>query len=206
MYVPRFNAMEDKDEIRSLVTAVGSAELVTVDATGAPIATLLPVIWDDTRLIFHMARANQHWKSIGPGTAALAIVTGAQAYISPAWYASKAEHGRVVPTWNYSSVHFTGRAEIHEEADWLLDAVTRLTNLHEQDRDHPWSVDDAPADYIENLLRAIVGIEFSIEKVEAKAKLNQNRSAEDRSGVVDGLRREGRAREAEVADLMATQL
>ncbi len=206
MYIPRFNSMQDPGEIRSLVTAVGSAELVTVGSDGVPVATLLPVIWDGDRLIFHMARANQQWKSIDNGAVALAIVTGAQAYISPTWYASKAEHGRVVPTWNYSSVHFTGRVQIHEEADWLLEAVTRLTNLHEQNRDHPWSVDDAPEGYVENLLRAIVGIEFTIEKVEAKAKLSQNRSAEDRSGVVEGLRREGRAREAEVADVMTAQL
>src|SRR5680860_1095081 len=118
MYVPRFNAMDDA-EVHRLVAAVGSAELVTVGPEGYPAATLLPVVWEEERLILHMARANPHWKSIEPGAPALAIVTGPQAYVSPAWYPSKDEHGRVVPTWNYTAVHFTGRVEVHEDADWL---------------------------------------------------------------------------------------
>jgi transcriptional regulator len=101
-------------------------------------------------------------------------------------------------------VHFTGRVEVHEDADWLLEAVTHLTTLNEQRRDNPWSVDDAPGRFIEKQLRAIVGVEFAIEKVEGKAKLSQNRSEEDQAGVVDGLRREGGGREHEVADLMQT--
>jgi transcriptional regulator len=149
-----------------------------------------------------MARANPHWKSIDPGAPALAVVTGPQAYVSPAWYPSKDEHGRVVPTWNYTAVHFTGRVEVHQDAGWLLDAVTHLTTLNEQRRDGPWSVADAPERYIEKQLRAIVGVEFAVEKVEGKAKLSQNRSEEDHAGVMDGLRREGGGREHEVADLM----
>jgi len=201
MYVPHFNTMEEPG-VRGLVAATGSAELITVDADGYPQSTLLPVIWDDDRLILHMARANPHWKAIDPGAKALAVVTGPQAYVSPAWYPSKDEHGRVVPTWNYTAVHFTGRVEVHQDADWLLDAVTHLTTLHEQRRDGPWSVADAPERYIEKQLGAIVGVEFAIEKVEGKAKLSQNRSNEDHGGVVNGLRREGGRREQEVADLM----
>ena len=202
MYVPRFNAMEHADEVRDLVRNVGAAELVTIRADGFPDATLLPVIWDDERLIFHMARANPHWTTIERGTPALAIVTGAHGYVSPSWYPSKAEHGRVVPTWNYSAVHFTGRVETHLDPGWLLDAVSRLTDLHERNRDRPWSVTDAPERYIDKQLRAIVGIEMTIEKVEAKAKLSQNRSEEDRRGVVEGLRREGGSRERELSDSM----
>ena len=202
MYVPRFNAMDDADEIRDLVRTVGSAELVTVGPDGFPNATLLPVIWEGDRLLFHMARANSQWTTLEAGNPALAIVTAAQAYISPSWYPSKNEHGRVVPTWNYSAVHFTGRVEAHQDAGWLLDAVTHLTDLHEQDREEPWAVTDAPARYIEKQLRAIVGIEMSIEKVEAKAKLSQNRSEEDRNGVIEGLRREGGSRERELSDRM----
>lgn len=202
MYIPRFNAMEDPDEIRDLVSTVGSAELVTVGADGFPNATLLPVIWDEDRLVFHMARANPQWTTLEAGSRALAIVTGAQAYISPGWYPSKSEHGRVVPTWNYSAVHFTGRVSVHDDVGWLLDAVTHLTHLHERNRDQPWSVTDAPARYIEKQLRAIVGIEMSLDKVEAKAKLSQNRSEEDRHGVIEGLRREGGSRERELSNSM----
>jgi transcriptional regulator len=133
---------------------------------------------------------------------ALAIVTDAEAYVSPAWYASKAEHGRVVPTWNYSAVHFTGRLRRHDDPAWLLDAVTRLTVLHEGRRSEPWAVADAPSTYVDKQLRAIVGLELTIERTEAKAKLSQNRSAEDRAGVVAGLRDEGGSREAAVADQM----
>ena len=201
MHVPRFNAMEDT-AVRRLVAEVGAAELVTVGADGYPAATLLPVIWEDDRLVFHMARANPHWRSIEPGAAALAVVTGPQAYVSPAWYPSKDEHGRVVPTWNYTAVHFTGRAEVHDDSTWLRDAVTRLTTIHEQDRDQPWSIDDAPDRYIEKQLGAIVGIAFAVERVEGKTKLSQNRSEEDRAGVIDGLEREGSGRERHVAAAM----
>ncbi len=203
MYIPRFNAMEDADEVHRLVAEVGSAQLVTVGDEGYPAATLLPVLWDGDRLLFHMARANQHWRSIRSGAPALAVVTGPEAYVSPAWYPSKAEHGRVVPTWNYSAVHFTGSAEVHEDPDWLLDAVSRLTDVHERRRTQPWSVDDAPRTYVEKQLRAIVGIEFAVERVEAKAKWSQNRDDGDFAGVLAGLRREGGEREQRVADSMA---
>jgi transcriptional regulator len=205
VYVPHFNALEDDAEIVRLVETVGSVELVTTGPDGYPLATLLPVVWDEGRLILHMARANPHWRAITEdvtGTPALAVATGPQAYVSPSFYASKAEHGRVVPTWNYSAVHVTGRVRRHHDPAWVLDAVTRLTRLHESRRDAPWSVDDAPATYVEKQLRAIVGLELTIEKVEAKAKLSQNRDAADVSGVVRGLRSEGSGREHEVADQM----
>jgi transcriptional regulator len=206
VYVPRFNALEDPQQIHALVDAVGSAQLMTVADDGYPLATLLPVIWgtgeDEGRLVFHMARANAHWRAIAPGTPALAVVTGAEAYVSPAWYASPAEHGRVVPTWNYSAVEFRGRVEVHDDAEWLREAVTRLTDLHEQARARPWSVEDAPEAYIEKQLRAIVGVEMAIERVEGKAKLSQNRSVEDQDGVIAGLRDEGAGREASVANAM----
>ncbi len=202
MYVPRFNTMES-DEARRLVAAVGSAQLITVAEDGYPAATLLPVLWDGDRLVFHMARANQHWRSIRPGSPALAVVSGAEAYVSPTWYPSKDEHGRVVPTWNYSAVHVTGRAEVHDDADWLRDAVTRLTDTHEQQRDAPWAVVDAPDRYLDKQLRAIVGVELTIERVEAKAKLSQNKDDADFGGVIAGLRREGAGRDELVADAMA---
>jgi transcriptional regulator len=203
MYVPRFNAMDDADEIRRLVADVGSAQLVTVGDDGYPAATLLPVLWDGDRLVFHLARANQHWRSIRPGAPALAVVTGPEAYVSPAWYASKTEHGRVVPTWNYSAVHFTGRVQVHDDPDWLRDAVTSLTDTHERSRADRWAVDDAPSRYVDKQLQAIVGVEFAIERVEGKAKLSQNRDDADVAGVIAGLRAEGGPRERQVADAMA---
>jgi transcriptional regulator len=205
MYVPRFNTM-DGPELPALVAATGSAELVTVGPDGYPSATLLPVIWDDERLVFHMARANPHWKAIEPDGPALAVVAGPQAYVSPAWYASKEEHGRVVPTWNYTAVHFTGRVRVHDDPEWVRAAVTGLTDLNEQPRDLPWAVADAPDRYVEKQLRAIVGIELTIEKVEGKAKLSQNRSEDDQAGVVTGLQREGGDREHAVARLMQARL
>ena len=133
---------------------------------------------------------------------ALAIVTDAEAYVSPGWYATKAEHGRVVPTWNYSAVQLTGRVRRIEDPDWLRSAVTLLTEQHESSRAEPWAVTDAPATYVDKQLRAIVGLELTIERVEGKAKLSQNRSEEDRAGVMAGLRAEGGGREATVAEQM----
>ncbi len=201
VYVPHFNQMADP-AVTTFLDAVGAAELVTTGPDGYPLATLLPLVHHGDRLVLHMARANPHWRAIGPDTPALAVVTGSQAYVSPAWYAAKAEHGRVVPTWNYSSVHLTGRATVHDDQEWLRDAVTQLTEQHEQHRPDPWSVTDAPAAYLDKQLRAIVGIELVIERVEAKAKLSQNRSAEDRSGVVGGLEREGGPESQSVAEAM----
>ncbi len=219
MYVPRFNALEGVPEIQALVSAVGSAQLVTTGPDGYPLASFLPVIWEpagsDTggRLVMHMARANQHWKAIEPGTPCLAVATGPEAYVSPAWYAAKAEHGKVVPTWNYSAVHFTGRVTVQHDPEWLLEAVSWLTDLHEARREQGghegWSVSDAPEKYVTGQLRAIVGIEVEVERVEAKAKLSQNRSEDDRAGVVAGLRGEyagGVRGEAQVADRMAEDL
>jgi transcriptional regulator len=204
MYVPRFNALDDQAALRAMVRAIGAAELVTVGEDGYPLATRLPVVWAGDRLVMHIARANPHWRAIPDDgdVAALAVVTDAESYVSPAWYATKAEHGRVVPTWNYSAVHLTGRVRRHDDPEWVRRAVTVLTEQHESGRPDPWSVTDAPAAYVDGQLKAIVGLELVVERVEGKVKLSQNRSAEDRAGVVAGLRAEGGAREAAVADQM----
>jgi transcriptional regulator len=204
MYVPRFNLLDDADAIRAMVRAVGAAELITTGADGYPLATRLPVVWEEDRLVMHLARANPHWRSVPADrdVPALAVVTDAEAYVSPSWYPTKAEHGRVVPTWNYSAVHLTGRVRRHEDPEWLRAAVTLLTEQQEGGRAEPWAVTDAPAPYVDKQLRAIVGLELTVERVEGKAKLSQNRSAEDRAGVVRGLRDESGARESVVADRM----
>jgi transcriptional regulator len=192
VYVPHHFRLDDPAEVLALVASAGSADLVTVGPDGLPVATLLPVVWqpERDRLVAHMARANPHWKLIEGDAPALAIVNAAQAYVSPAWYASKAEHGRVVPTWNYSAVHLTGTVRVHDDVDWVRDAVTLLTGVHESTREEAWSVTDAPERYIEGQLRGIVGIELTVTGVEAKAKLSQNRSRADRAGVLAGLRAE----------------
>jgi transcriptional regulator len=205
MYTPPYNAMRGA-ELRPMVDAVGSAELVTVGDGGFPVATRLPVLWRGDRLVFHMAVANPHWRSISDGAPALAVVTGPEAYISPSWYASKVKHSRVVPTWNYSAIHFTGLASVHRDTDWLLTAVSELTDLHEQRRPTPWTVADAPQAFVAQQPRAIVGIEVAIQTVEGKAKRSQNRSHEDRDGVIAGLRQHGGARDHSMADQMETDL
>jgi len=126
--------------------------------------------------------------------------------VSPSWYASKAEHGKVVPTWNYSTVHLTGRASVHEDSEWLRRAVTTLTERHEHWRSHPWAVTDAPAEFVESQLRAIVGVEIRVERVEGKAKLSQNRSEADRLGVIGGLRDERLSEASAIADAMRAGL
>ncbi|MGZ5364042.1 MAG: FMN-binding negative transcriptional regulator, partial [Mycobacterium sp.] len=187
MYTPSFNRIDDDDEIRRFVAAARSAEFVTVDPDGIPVATLLPVMWDGCAVVAHMARANPQWKAIAADSPALLICSGPEAYISPSWYAARVEHGRVVPTWNYSTVHLSGTVRVHEDRDWLRDVVTRLTGVHENGRNDPWRPSDAPERYIEGQLAGIVGLEITVTRVEGKAKLSQNRSEADRRGVVAGL-------------------
>jgi len=202
MYVPRFNAITDETEIRALVATIGAGDLITTGADGFPLATRLPLLWEDDRVRLHMAIANPHWRAIAAGQPGLLVVTGPEAYVSPGFYPTKAEHGRVVPTWNYSAVHLTGRLTVHTDAGWLREQVGRLTDAMESSRDEPWRVEDAPASYIDQTLKAIVGVELVVERVEGKAKLSQNRSDEDRAGVIGGLRATGTARDAAVANAM----
>ena len=209
MYLPRHFAARDAAEVAAFVGHVGAADLVTFDGT-KPIASLIPILWDRGdatdgdygRLLGHLALANPQWQSAGPDTIALAIVHGPQAYVSPSWYPSTAQHGKMVPTWNYVSVHFTGPLTIHRDAGWKRDLVTRLTERYEAGRPSPWHVTDAPADFIDSQLKAIVGIELTITTVEAKEKLSQNRNAEDQAGALNGLRGEPGPGPAAIAELM----
>lgn len=206
MYTPPFNRADDEVELRALVAHVRTGWWVTSGLDAAPSATYLPVIWREDRVIAHLAKANPHWREIGDATPALVIVTGPDAYVSPTWYAAKAEHGKVVPTWNYTAVHLTGLARVHHDPEWLRMAVEELTNEHERVRAAPWDVTDAPDSYIAGQLRGIVGVELRVSKVEGKAKLSQNRSRADREGVVAGLRQSDRPGEQSVADQMASAL
>ncbi len=201
MYVPAFSAIDEATS-RAVVDEIGAGWLVTSDADGSPQATLMPVLWRGDVLIAHMARANPHWRSIANGTPGLMIVTGPQAYVSPSWYASKAEHGRVVPTWNYLAVHLSGPVTVHDDPQWVLAVVSALTDQHERARPEPWHVTDAPDDYIATQLKAIVGIQLRVERVDGKAKLSQNRSEADRAGVADGLGRLADPGSAAIASAM----
>jgi transcriptional regulator len=207
VYVPRYFAAADVAAVESFVDAVGAADLVTFDGT-KPVASLIPVIWDRStgehgRLLGHLALANPQWKSVPDGGVALAIVHGPQAYVSPSWYPSTAQHGKMVPTWNYVSVHFTGPLTVHRDPEWLRDIVTQLTRRHEDYRPRPWQVTDAPPEFIDAQLRAIVGVELTIATVEAKAKLSQNRNAGDQAGALEGLRGEPGPGPAAITGLMA---
>jgi transcriptional regulator len=189
VYVPRHFAVDDLTEVRAMVRAVHVGQLVTVGPDGTPDASLLPVLWDGDEVVVHLARANEHWRRITSGSPGLLVVTGPDAYITPRWYASKREHGRVVPTWNYSAVHLRGPVTVHDDPEWLRQAVTRLTDHHEARtaEGDGWRVDDAPARFVDGQLKAIVGVSMVVTDVDAKAKLSQNRSDADQAGVVDGL-------------------
>jgi len=193
MYLPKHFKAEAA-ETQELLDGIRVADLVTATDQGL-FATFLPLIYDYSRdgegvLLGHVARKNDHWR-LDPVGEALVIAHGPEAYITPAWYAAKQEHGRVVPTWNYLTAHIYGELVIHDDPAWLEALVRRLTDRHEAEREQPWSVDDAPREYTESQLQAIVGIELRITRVQAKAKLGQNRSAQDIDSVTSGLRERG---------------
>jgi transcriptional regulator len=190
MYVPAHFATPDP-AVEDFLAGMGAADLITM-TDGGLVATHLPLLYDaaNRALLGHVARNNDQWQRPAIGEA-LAIVHGAGGYITPSWYASKQEHGRVVPTWNYVTAHVYGELVVHDDAHWVEALVRRLTDKHEAPRDHPWSVDDAPAAYIAGQVRAIVGVELRITRIEAKSKLSQNRPAADIAGVIAGLTADG---------------
>jgi transcriptional regulator len=199
MYIPAHFAA-DEATVRELLARHGAADLITLTEDGL-LATMLPFAYDPEAgehgvLYGHVARNNDQWRKPALGES-LAIVRGPDAYISPSWYATKAEHGRVVPTWNYVTAHVYGQLVVHDDPEWVEGVVRRLTVKHETDKGEPvWSVDDAPRPYIDGQLRAIVGLELQITRVEAKAKLSQNRPQADVEGVVAGLTARGDTRTA----------
>ncbi len=193
MYVPAHFAADDAT-VHALLSGLAAADLVTATPDG-PVATLLPLLHDASvgahgALLGHVARTNPQWRQPVLGEA-LVVVRGPDAYVSPDWYASKAEHGRVVPTWDYLTAHVYGRLVVHDDPAWVEDVVRRLTDRHEAASPRPWSVDDAPRLFVEGQLRAIVGVEVVITRVESKAKLSQNRPAADVDGVIAGLEERG---------------
>lgn len=187
MYVPPHFATDDADALIERLARRWAGVLITVDEDGAPVGTHMPILWDAQRRIAtgHVARANPQWKQ-GAGQG-LIVLNGPEAYVTPNWYPSKAEHGKTVPTWNYEAVHITGRVEWFDGAARLEGVVRDLSAFYESAQPQPWAIEDAPRPYIDSLLRGIVGVELRAERIEAKRKLSQNKSAADFSGVADGL-------------------
>lgn len=206
MYMPPAFREDDPTVLRQVMREAALATLVTATAEGL-VATPLPLMLDESEgergvLHGHLARANPQWR-LPAIDDALVIFQGPDAYVTPSWYASKQEHGKVVPTWNYVALHAYGRAEFYEDEDRLREVVTRLTSLHEGPRAEPWAVTDAPAPFITSQLKGIVGVRISIARIEGKRKLSQNRSAADRNGVAEGLTSSEREGDRVVAGLIS---
>jgi transcriptional regulator len=190
MYIPPAFREDDLPGLHTVMREARLANLVTATGEGL-LATPLPLFLAPDEgpygtLYGHLARANPQWK-LPPAGDAMALFMGPDAYVSPSWYPSKQEHGKVVPTWNYVAVHAYGPAEFFEDSGRLLEVVTRLTDLHEGPRAEPWAVTDAPEAFIRAQLRGIVGLRLPIARIEGKRKMSQNRSVEDRAGVAAGL-------------------
>lgn len=207
MYQPAHGRFQVPDPADALANLCGHVPATLVSFGNEGFRTsILPMLFDSGLgesgiLRGHLARANPHWRSLAVDGRAIAIFNGADAYISPAWYEEKRLTGKVVPTWNYFTVVVHGAVVTHQEVDWLVPHVRDLVDRHESGRADPWSIDDAPPGYVETMARAIVGLEFRIERIDAKRKLSQNRSAADIAGAIAGLR-EGSADERATAELM----
>jgi transcriptional regulator len=204
MYLPSHFEITDPDALRDFIQAHPLATLVVSDAEGLS-ADHIPLLitgneasgWN---LAGHVARANPIWKKAEAGIDCLAIFHGAQHYISPNWYATKKENGKVVPTWNYEVVHVQGRLRAMDDVEWLREFLQRLTETHEADQSQPWQVEDAPEEYLQRMLQAVVGIEIEIVTLTGKAKMSQNLSEVNRDSLVEALRQTGNAVSGEMAD------
>lgn len=196
MYIPPHFREDRIDVLQLAIRSAGPATLVSITADGlfashAPLM-LGPLPAPYGTLVGHLAKANPHVRLADPTVRTLVIFQGPNGYITPSYYATKQEHGKVVPTWNYAAIHAYGTLEMFDDPVRLLDVVTKLTNLHERQRAQPWGVSDAPDNFIQGMLRGIIGIALPIVRLEGKIKMSQNRPAADQSGVIDGLRLDGR--------------
>ncbi|QEE30557.1 FMN-binding negative transcriptional regulator [Terriglobus albidus] len=209
MYTPEIFAEHDRKQIASLIRSVGLATLVTYSADGL-MATPLPLVFAEDEaehgvLHGHIARANPQWQQDAVGDA-LVIFQGPDAYVHPGWYPTKAEHGRVVPTWNYVAVHAYGAVEFYDDPNRLLEGLSALTKRFEAGRQDQWSVQDAPRDYIEAQLRGIIGVRIPIRRIDAKQKLSQNQPSRNRAGVKAGLSASSRHKDRIIAEKISQEL
>lgn len=191
LYQPAAFREDDPVALQGMLIHARLAIVVSNGRDGVPDVTHLPLLLEAApplgRLIGHFARANPHAERLRAAGRALAVFPGVEGYVSPNWYPSKAEHHRVVPTWNYEAVHAEGPVTLIEDADGLHDVVARLTAHHERSRPLPWSTADAPPAFVAGQLKGIVGFVLRIERLSGKRKLSQNRSAPDREGAAAGL-------------------
>lgn len=207
MYTPSAFKDDELASLHGLIEQTRLAILITHDEQGMQ-ASHLPLLLRADQgakgtLYGHLAKANPQWRALENGAQALVVFPGADAYVSPSFYPAKAEHGKVVPTWNYVAVHAYGVAQVFNDPQRLLEVVRGLTDKHEAGRASPWAVADAPADYIDKMLGAIVGFALPIERLEGKRKLSQNRSAADIAGVREGLGASADSKDQELARLMS---
>lgn len=191
---------EDRIDVQHDLIRAHPLGLLVSAGPGGLLANPLPFFLDASvsergTLRCHMARANPQWRDLAAVEECLVVFQGPQDYVTPSWYATKQETGKVVPTWNYATVHAWGRPRVAEDVEWLRQNIEELTHAREQGRPAPWKVDEAPADFIAAQLRAIVGIEIPISRMEGKWKVSQNRPEADRYGVITGLREQGPASE-----------
>jgi transcriptional regulator len=209
MYVPALFKEDNVAVLHDAIRHYGFGTLVTLNDTEME-ASHIPMLLDPEpapygTLLGHLARANPQWKRVKPGSETLAIFLGPDTYITPSWYPTKQESGKVVPTWNYLAIHAYGTLSFFDDAKELRAHVTRMTETHEAPRAAPWAVSDAPAEFVDGMVRAIVGFRLPITKLEGKWKMSQNRPAQDVSGVLEGLKAEpGEAHDA-VAEIVAAR-
>ncbi|WP_144182893.1 FMN-binding negative transcriptional regulator [Elioraea rosea] len=201
MYAPSSFRVNDPAALRAMAEAVRFATLV-VNGEDGPVAAHLPLVFDGEDLVGHLARANPLAGLIGPGVPALAVFVGPSAYVTPSWYASKREHGKVVPTWNYLAVQARGRLDPVTDPAALRDVVARLTDVQEAGREMPWAIEDAPEAFILGMMKGIVGFRLRVTALEGTAKLSQNRPEADRQGVHDGMAATPKADAQALAALM----
>ena len=195
MYNPKLHEENRLDILHQLMRDYPLATLVVM-GEGELVANAIPFYLDSSRgefgtLVAHISRANPLWQLPATDIAALVVFQGAQGYITPSWYATKAETGKVVPTWNYVVVQARGVPRFIQDRDWLLTHVSQLTETHEQGRKIPWQVSDAPEEFIERLLNGIVGLEIPLETINGKWKTSQNRPEADKQSVIKGLQDNG---------------
>jgi transcriptional regulator len=211
MYIPPSYAEHDPQVLFDYIESHPLATLVTASPGDGLFATHLPLVLDRAAgesgvLVGHLARANAHHRHIAAGASeALVIFTGPDAYITPSWYAAKREHGRVVPTWNYVAVHAHGTLRLTDDPSFLRAHLEALTTRHESSRADPWRVSDAPEEFIAQQMRAIIGVELTITRLEGKWKMSQNRSSADIDGVVQGLSMSESPGDREVARVVAAR-